>query len=97
MKNLKTINPNTLTKNQLNTMNKNIVKKGVHICSNGEKFQYKVTELDVLNREFTGLNVLPKLMDGTIHYEEIHFLITEIYGEYPNNNLLNKHFNIINN
>ena len=93
---MKTNNIKKLTKKQITKMDQTIVREGVYKCSNGEEIKYKITELDVLNREITGLDILQKLKNGSIHPLHLSLLLTELYGEYPNNRIKENHFRVIN-
>jgi len=63
--------------------NEKVLVEGVHVCSNGESFDYKVTNLDKLRREFTGsFDCLEGLRNGTIQPLEISILLEKLYGKY---------------
>ena len=67
-----------------NDLDEIIVKEGVHKCLNGMTFEYKVTNKDVLRREFTSNSQLIKnLNSGLINPFEISRLLENLYGKYP--------------
>ncbi len=65
-----------------NKLKERILSEGVYECLNGETFEYKVTNLDELRREFTGSPKLVEgLRNGTIEPFEISRLLEQLHGK----------------
>jgi hypothetical protein len=92
--NKKRINPNKLTYEQIEEMENNIVKRGTYLCHSGVEIRYKVSELDVLNREIQPIGLSN---NDPVHPIELMLLLRNVYGEYPENKLLKNYFTIIRN
>ena len=65
-----------------------IIKEGKFASINGNTYDYKITALDVLNREITmRTNILIEKENEELFATEISILLKEIYGPYPQNRL----------
>jgi len=96
--NKKSINLKKLTNDELFQMNKTVVHSGERTFSNGINIKYHLTLLDVLRREVSIDNeIMNYLNNGNVNHSEIYTLLSEIYGEYPKNRLIDNYFTIINN
>ena len=66
-----------------------IIKEGKFASINGETYDYKITALDVLNREITmKTSILIENEKEESFGMEISILLKEIYGPYPQNRLI---------
>jgi hypothetical protein len=65
-----------------------IIKEGKFSSINGETYDYKITALDVLNREISMKNILIEKENEELFGMEISILLKEIYGPYPQNRLI---------
>ena len=77
-----------LKENQIKELDEIIIKEGKFASINGETYDYKITALDVLNREITmETSILIENEKEESFGMEISILLKEIYGPYPQNRL----------